>query len=150
MFDIESFKNCLDWGFDAFETEERAGTADLLIKNLKEKYECVGLGRHRIVFKLKGGNYVIKFPLGCSGEADNDWEGCLVSNKKKYHKDEEIVILPKTKWLNYHGFVCVIMEYLDEDKLKDVKKPKWANFVDDGQVGVNKDGLVLAFDYGVY
>lgn len=146
MFSIESFKNCSKWCFDAFETKERALLADQIIENLKSKYECLGVGRHRIVFKLKSSNYVIKFPLGCSGEADNDWEGSLVTNKNSFMSDTNRVRTPKTKWINYKGFVCVIMEYLDENV---TEKPEWAGKVDDGQIGTNKKGQILAFDFGV-
>lgn len=146
MFSIDSFKNCSEWCFDSFETKERALIADKIIENLKEKYQCLGVGRNRIVFKLRSGNYVLKFPLGCSGEADNDWEGCIVTNKNKFPDDKNRIRTPKTKWINYNGFICVLMEYLNEDI---EIKPEWANRIDDGQVGVNKKGQILAFDFGV-
>lgn len=145
MFNIESFINIEKWPFDTFENDQRGVEADEVINFLKEKYKCIGLGRNRIVFKLKSGNYVLKFPLGCAGEADNDWEGCVVSNK---HKDTDQMKTPKTKWIRYKGFICVIMEYIEKTELPYSELPSWCGYTDDKQVGFNKDGILLVYDFG--
>lgn len=145
MFAIDSFKGCISWHFDTFESDERCKDADKIINELKDQYECIGLGRNRIVFKMRSGNYVLKFPLGCNGESDNDWEGSVVTNKN-HDLNDGSVITPKTRWLSYKGFICVLMEYIDENI---DEYPEWSASVDCQQVGVNKKGQILAFDFGL-
>lgn len=147
MFSSDSFTTCDKWCFDCFETRKRGIEADAIIKQLREKYTFLGLGRERIVFRLKSGNYVLKFPLGCSGERANDWEGSVITNKNKVGLRKDIVITPKTRWVNYKGFVCVIMEYVNEE-IEREEYPDWSGSVDDGQVGKNRDGKIVAFDFG--
>lgn len=120
------------------------------LKRLIEKYEIMGSGRNRIVFKLKSGNFVLKFPLCESGEGDNDWEGSIVSNKRE-HNDE--IKYPQTRYIIINGFVCVVMEIVD-DLSKDPEeywflKEDWFDSVDGGQVGRTKSGHIVAYDYGL-
>lgn len=43
------------------------------------------------------------------------------------------------------------MEYIEPiTSFKDKKLPDWINSVDGGQVGYNKKGLLLAYDYGLH
>jgi hypothetical protein len=122
--------------------------AKKIIESLYKKYEVVGFGRNRITFKLRSGNYVIKFPLSEAGEGDNDWEGSVVSNKKE---DSEDIKYPKTRYLTIEGFVCVIMEIVKELEIEEYwfLKEDWFGSVDGGQVGKTRSGHVVAYDYGI-
>lgn len=147
-FDINDFHGVEKWylGGCGFFEQHKNSQANIIIEELRAKYEFIGLGRNRMVFKLKSGNYVLKFSLSFNGEADNDWEGCLVTNKNKIFSEER-VRTPKTKWIKYQGFVCVLMEYIKPIEYeKDL--PVWAKSVDGQQVGTNKKGIALAYDYG--
>ena len=118
------------------------------IAKLSKKYEILGTGRNRATFKLRSGNYVLKFPLCEAGEGDNDWESSIVSNKSE---DSEEIKYPKTKYITIGGFVCVIMEMvveLDPEQYWFLKED-WFLSVDGGQVGKTRSGHVVAYDYGL-
>lgn len=133
-----------------FENADRQDEASEIIKDLFEKYEWLGVGRSRVVFRLKSKNYVLKFPTNCAGEGDNDWEGSVITNKKDASKGQEYeIIYPKTRLVNVGGFGCVIMEYVELTDKSYQELPDWCGFVDCCQVGYNKDRILMAFDYGL-
>lgn len=127
-----------------FDSKARNKKANKIMNSLSKKYEVLSIGRNRIVFKLKSGNYVLKFPLSNNGETDNDWEGSVCIN----NEDPEEVQYPRTKWVCYNGFVCVVMDYIDET-VSDKELPDWVYSVDNQQVGLNRKGRLVAFDYGL-
>ena len=130
-----------------FDTNKQNKKARQALDVLSRHYTLLGSGRNRAVFKLKSGNYVIKFPLNEEGVADNDWEASICSNK--HEGDEDDVQYPKTRYIELQGFVCCIMEYIEPcDSIDGM--PDWIGFVDCGQVGYNKKGRLLAYDYCRY
>lgn len=120
------------------------------LSRLANKYELIGSGRNRATFKLKSGNYVIKFPLSEAGEGDNDWEASIVSNKSE---ESDEIKYPKTRYITLNGFVCVVMEFVDDLSSNPEEywflKEDWFNSVDGGQVGKTKSGHIVAYDYGL-
>lgn len=121
--------------------------AEEILKELHSKYEYLGSGLSRAVFKLKG-NHVLKFPLNPKGERDNDWEGSVCTNIGKSDPDEEVQY-PNTRHFDIGGFICCVMEYVTPvTDTADVKLPDWVNNVDCTQVGYNKRGNLVAYDYG--
>lgn len=127
-----------------FDSKARNKKANKIMNSLSQKYEVLSVGRNRIVFKLKSGNYILKFPLSNNGETDNDWEGSVCIN----NEDPEEIQYPRTKWVCYNGFVCVVMDYIDVNTSCE-SLPDWVNNVDCQQVGLNRKGRLVAFDYGL-
>ena len=109
-----------------------------LLKKLNEKYEYVGRGRNRIVFKSKSGKYVIKVPRNFEGGSDNFCE------TKKIDFGFPV---PKSRRIMLGDFCCVIMEYVEHASFKENKSPDWVPWIDCGQVGYNRKGELVAYDY---
>lgn len=130
--------------FDKRKDNKRAYT---ILSFLYKNYEFLGSGRNRAVFKMKSGNYIIKFPLSEEGIADNDWEASVCSNKHEGNKED--VQYPKTRYIELQGFICCVMEYIEPCKSFE-GLPEWIDFVDGGQVGYNRKNVLLAYDYGRY
>lgn len=138
----------IDKDLFCFEDKKQNKKAQKICVKLNNKYELLNSGRNRVVFRLKSGNYVLKFPLNEDGVSDNDWEASICSNKNEEDIDE--VQWPKTRYIEIEGFICCVMEYIEpityfEDKVL----PDWIHSVDGGQVGYNKKGVLLAYDYGL-
>lgn len=125
---------------------------NLHIRYMKRAVAAFG-GRNRNVFLLPGG-YVVKIPKNFHGIGDNDWEGS-VSNTKESIDDPYYVQYPKTR-LVYKGDVAIVfMEFITPMSSKDIisrfgEEPDWVDSVDGGQVGVNKNGRLVAYDYGIH
>lgn len=113
---------------------------DKTIKQLKNKYEVIGEGRNRIVF-LKDDNTVIKFPLREYGMYDNQSEA---DRFFRYGKTGDIIPSAKCSIFFLNNIALLEMERIH--LLKDQEVPKWADYVDCQQVGVNKDGVILAYN----
>jgi hypothetical protein len=101
----------------------------------------LGEGRHRRVFKR--GNFVIKVPINDFGLASNFREA------KTYQCTSE-------GWLfGIRYAACrldknenfLIMEYVNVKKY-DNSLPSWVGYVDCQQVGYNRRGHLVAYDYG--
>lgn len=140
--------NKIEKSLFCFDGKKQNKMAEKICKKMQEKYTLLDIGRNRLVFKLKSGNYVLKFPLNEDGVSDNDWEASICSNKNEGDIDE--VQWPKTRYIEIEGFICCVMEYIEpityfEDKVL----PDWIHSVDGGQVGYNKKGVLLAYDYGL-
>lgn len=99
----------------------------------------VGEGRHRIVYKH--GNYVIKVPLNMWG---------LASNDKEYRTYQST----NNGWLfgvryarcKLHWSGLLVMEYVESVPFEEM--PDWAKYIDCQQVGTNRNGNMVAYDYG--
>ncbi len=124
----------------SFVNRKRNKEAIALFDRLAGKYEYVGSGTYRAVFKLRG-DFVLKIPLNEGGEYCNDGEGSFRAKE-----------LAKGRWLNVDGFICVIQERIAEASLRDIKTvfgriPEWVAAIDSSQVGFNKMGQLKAFDF---
>jgi hypothetical protein len=129
---------------------------DGLIYELHQRYMkraigCSG-GRNRNVFIMPGG-YVVKLPKNFAGIGDNDWEGS-VSNTEDSTNDPYHIQYPKTRLGYYAGDIPVVfMEFVEALTHAGIVErlgyyPDWVLSVDCGQVGVNKGGRLVAYDYG--
>jgi hypothetical protein len=116
---------------------ERNKLAFEILQELAIKYECIGFGKDRICFRMKGG-YILKFPRHETGEYCNDGEASW--------KDETFA---KGRYVEYKGFVCVIQEPLDITGpfLDKSKLPDWVYGIDCCQVGYSRDGTLKAYDF---
>ena len=107
-----------------------------------KRFKYLSSGRHRDVFISKTGKYVFKVPNCHSGICANDIEGSWFCDEYAHHKLFYINEIP-----------IVIMEYLKEMdtetylKLCKTEEYDWINGIDCGQVGYNRKGDVVAFDW---
>ena len=129
-----------------------------ILKCIHKKYANKAVafygGRTRNVFDL-GKGYVVKIPCSPGGEGDNDWEGSIFNGEDR--DDLCAVQYPDRKRLVYVGkykipilFMELVMP-LTGDKIIKLfgYEPDWVRSVDGGQVGVNKHGRLVAYDYGL-
>lgn len=123
-------------------------------ERLHERYKerCVSMfeGRNRRVYVMRNG-YVVKVPLNLGGITDNDWEGS-VSPASQISSDWQIQY-PKTRLFHVEEIPIVLMEFVEfagEDKIVERfgRFPNWVYRIDGGQVGFNRLGRLVAFDFG--
>lgn len=106
-------------------------------------------GRNRTVYVM--GTYVVKVPRNLDGIADNDWEGSVRNGAVI---GEYSTIYPKHKRLAYWKSIPVVfMERVVHASSKQIVKrlgkvPPWVDQIDCGQVGFNRNGTLVAYDYG--
>jgi hypothetical protein len=110
---------------------------------LKKLYGSPICGRNRATFIIH--DYVIKCPINESGIHDNYNEAEIY----KQYGNSEIAPFPLAKChlLTTNDIPMVLMEKV-EIKPFDEAWPRWVDFVDCQQVGYNKNGLLVAYDYG--
>lgn len=109
-------------------------------------------GRTRNVFALPGG-YVVKLPKNEAGMVDNDWEGAIEENNE-IHGIAAYVQYPRTRLAHFHGIPVLFMAKVKPlTSLEIVDKfgvePDWVMAVDGGQVGTNRQGRLVAYDFGL-
>ncbi len=96
----------------------------------------IGIGRHRIVFR--DNDYVIKIPFSWSGihacyeELDTQGEMFAKTSMDSLFCESE-------------GIPVVRMEYVIPTGWSE--KPDWTWSIDCGQVGLTKDGRLVAYDW---
>lgn len=134
-----TFNGIENLSFGGFENEDLDKEANKLIHLMMDKYEYLGCGRNRMVFALKSKNFVIKIPLNIAGNSDNFIEG---------KKQDFGYPVAKARSIILNDFCCVIMEYVEHACRFDHELPDWTGFVDCGQVGFNKKGELVAYDFG--
>lgn len=113
--------------------------------------EYLGSGRNREVYRR--GNYVIKVPRNWQGIVDNEHEADVGSYTRK-----EVPGSIQYARCRLHPGGILVMQYAqfvgpgtDPDGFLPHKNgPSWMGFVDCGQVGYNRFGKVVAYDYGRY
>lgn len=137
------------------DSEELNAEGFALVTYLHQRYEkrclLVHGGRNRNVFDL--GKYVVKIPKNLAGFGDNDWEGS-VSNSPESLGHDDYVQYPRTRLAYYKEVPIVFMEKVEPVTAKEIVRrlgyePDWVNSVDCGQVGFNRKGRLLAYDYGL-
>lgn len=100
-------------------------------------------GRNRAVYDR--GRYVLKVPRNEEGEVDNSWEADYSRSFKNR---------PDINGIHYARCRLLANGWLLMEKVgplpKGSKAPQWADYVDCQQVGVARDGRIVAFDYGYY
>jgi hypothetical protein len=109
----------------------------------------LGMGSTRIVYGYSH-KYVIKVPR-------LRWDNGHLGERCNYHESAEFRRYGRQPCIN--GIVrawCkslangwLLMERLVETRLPQHERPPWADYVDCGQVGIARDGIIVAFDYGL-
>lgn len=109
-------------------------------------YKLVGIGRNRAVFSKAG--YVVKVPINYNGIIDNEWEAAHCGNAR-----EGCVQHARTRSAFLGGLQLCLMEFVEYATTEDIierigHEPSWVWGVDCGQVGWNRKGKLVAFDFG--
>lgn len=116
-----------------------------LYDKFAERCEEFSSGRNRAVFIFS--TYVVKLPTCGDGGSDNDWEGSICGSgdyiqyartRLAYWKEIPIVFMERVK----HASTNELIEKLG-------KEPDWTYCVDCGQVGWNRQGKLVAYDFGI-
>ena len=108
------------------------------MKKKKCKFKLIGIGRNRKVYEH--GDYVIKVPLNKKGEADNMYE----AETFKKEGDKGYIKYARCRLLKNY----LVMIKLKTDIGSNHKLSEWTDWVDCAQVGYDKKGNLLAYDYG--
>jgi hypothetical protein len=111
---------------------------------LNREYTFLGVGRSRAVFLGPNKLFVVKIPINEEGELANCREERLYKKEKNR---------PDSHWARcrlYPGTMILIMEYVESihDIPGEKKLPKWVFNIDCAQVGFNKKGKLVAYDFG--
>lgn len=110
-----------------------------------EEFVC---GRNRAAFIFS--NYVIKLPMCPAGCGDNDWEGSISTGD-----NPNDIQYARTRLLYWKNKIpIVLMERVEHARSADIiaklgEEPDWCMSVDCGQVGWNRAGKLVAYDYGM-
>lgn len=103
--------------------------------------KSLGAGRSRIAFRW--GDTVVKIPINDQGFWANFHESTTWEENKDclarcgYHKELSLSL----------GVPVLVMEYLRITKESYEDLPDWVGFIDCGQVGYTKDGILKAYDW---
>lgn len=119
-----------------------------LHKRYIERYGIPKCGRNRATYIAN--NYVIKLPISQNGFVDNEWEGSLIAKKGKSAARTRLI------YNRVKGFEIpiLLMEKVVELTWKEIESIgnsaiQIAYATDCLQVGLNKSGDVVAYDYGL-
>jgi len=109
------------------------------------KYVKLGTGRNRSVYDM-GNGWVVKVPINAFGLEDNLAESKIYTDTKE-DPDGYLVKYAECSHFNYKDLPIVRMEKVKPVICK-TGLPEWTDYVDCGQVGYNKKGELVAYDYG--
>lgn len=113
------------------------------------KFELIGDGRNRRVFRH--GNYVIKLPLNNKGVDDNYHEASVwrkYGHSRGYINYARCRLLGGILVMQYVGYLGKLSDKDGYIHLHNI--PEWAYAVDCWQVGYNRFGNIVAYDYGIH
>lgn len=147
MTDADDLYRCVCFGDGAID-----GAVKKLITRFAARTNEFDYGRNRITFMFD--KYVVKVPRNWDGVADNDWEGSI-SNGANYG-DPQHVQYARTRLAYWDDLPIVFMERVALASVKEVEEhlgtapgeSDWTWSVDGGQVGFNRNGRLVAYDYG--
>ncbi len=127
----------IDFFFDEQTNEGLNKVADMLL----EKGYTTARGRTRIAFIDPSHRVVIKIPLTFEGEFANGQEA---KQWKRNLAGDDLVLVAACRLTTIMGYNLLIMQFITPIDPKNY--PKWASYVDCGQVGTNRNGDVKAYD----
>lgn len=151
MNNIKEYLKVIDSSEELSDDLRLKETVKNLIIKLSEKYTFIGAGRNRAVFLLKSGNFVVKIPVNYSGMTDNSYELNQKNETKKPVGNE--MFFPAVRSVMLSDLNCLIVEKIEPVSEENYKKktgkrfPDWVGFIDCHQVGLNKDDILMPYDY---
>lgn len=107
-------------------------------------FQLIGEGRNRLVYRR--GNFVVKVPKNNCGVLDNHREYHIFSSTT----DGWLFGLRYARCrLMKPNYCLLVMEYVIPYQEPLDKLPLWTYSVDCAQVGYNRKGHLVAYDYGI-
>jgi hypothetical protein len=108
-------------------------------------WELIGEGRNRIVYGR--GNYVVKVPLNEDGISDNYHERWTWLHRDEGFSYARCRLIGALLIMQYARFP--VEGKTDENGWHEYRKdlPWWVDFIDCQQVGYNRFGELVAYDY---
>jgi hypothetical protein len=116
----------------------------------RKKWEYLGAGRHRIVYRAPNGNRVIKIAHCVEGIEANKQEYLLSTDPCYRIQTLRFVNVPTAKVFGIGsvlGLSIISMEWVDSHTAFSL--PAWSHNVDGRQVGINVDGEFVAYDFSM-
>ncbi len=107
-----------------------------LVAKIKSRCMFLGEGRHRRTYLSPNGRWVYKIPLSDAGVHDNWHEA------GEFVRDSDLAYCRNLKDTG-----ILLMEYAKQIPLGSL--PYWAKWYDCGQVGTNRHGRAVVYDYGL-
>ena len=114
---------------------------------LAKGYRKLGKGRNRTVYRSPNGQWVVKLPIGVDGLEDNQREATLWKTACRNH-------IARCRLLNNRYLVmeCIATIYDPDTSIRETIRtwndfPAWTCQVDCFQVGRNRKGHLVAYDY---
>lgn len=118
-----------------------------LYSKMIDKYGLPKIGTRRATYISK--SIVFKVPVDIEGFRENDWEGslCAINPDSNYE-----IPIAKSRLIFCDDIPVVAMEkvqplFLSQIKEKFGEIPAFVSWVDMGQVGLNRQGKLVAYDY---
>ena len=102
-------------------------------------FKVVGQGRHRRGMLFPSGKYILKVPINTEGQQANEEEA------ERYQTDYSEKGA-RCRMIDYKGFPCLVMEAVKPNLYSSSDCP-FLHEVDCGQVGMNRKGKIVAYDY---
>lgn len=112
------------------------------MKTKPREYKFLGEGRTRAAFLTPSGDYVIKVPIDEMGFVDNFREYRMWQQFNKWIPKE---YLARCKLHLDSGIL--VMEVVNPTYVPMDGRPAWVDSIDCGQVGYNRKGKLVAYDY---
>ncbi len=125
------------WAYDT--PREIVPVLTSIFKELKSLgFKVVGQGRHRRGMLFPSGKYILKVPINTEGEQAN------LEEAERYQTDYSEKGA-RCRLIYYKDFPCIVMEMVKPA----VYSPDcpFLKEVDCGQVGYNRRGKIVAYDY---
>jgi hypothetical protein len=107
----------------------------------EENWTFLSDGRNRAVYSH--GRYVVKVPLNEAGYHDN-YREANISSKMKRRPNQDGIVFARCRLLP-NGWL--VMERVDTRYLRRDERPDWADWIDCAQVGIARDGVIVAYDF---
>lgn len=112
------------------------------------EWEYIGEGRNRAVYRH--GNYVVKVPLNVYGVGDNYHEYHVFRHPERYDycSYARCRLMGQLLIMQYARFVGPLSD--ETGYIPYANAPKWADTIDCNQIGYNRFGQIVAYDYGLH
>lgn len=125
-----------------FDADSYAVAKQVVEKLRDAGYKHVGEGRNRSAFLSPSGKNVVKVPLSTEGFEDNEREARYWKKQDAQFETTDKIELARCRLFG----VFLVMEFVDDNVTID-EKPGWANYIDCEQIGKNRKGRIVAYDY---
>lgn len=118
----------------------------LLSYTLLAGYEFKGCGRHRTCYAKPKSKYVLKIPRNLAGFEANRAEVAFYENRKQFTDSQDR--MARCRLVMIHDIPCVVMEKINRDLGYGPNPwPNWVYTVDCQQVGFDRKGRLVAYDF---